>query len=410
MSESNADSARNINNVVVPEISIEIVSEEEMALIDAALAATRCSFTSSTIPSICSPSQFQRNARSLRFITLLSKRRFPDCSTPDIEDSGDLGLSHKRNKVPESFLERFRNGRGLSVTDMTGTEWCEKQMEYTLLFGRKRVNKAMRAGKARHEKLEEEVSRNVKIRVQSGEDAWAIKFINFITKANQLLFEGLTRELPLYGFIEGVWMVGVIDEIQMPVKETHRNPILVDTKTRVSETLPAESQRRNGRLQLMCYKYMWDNLAAGAFPSRQFFDYFSLNPEYVLSEEIRESTADEGYPAKTLEDIVTFYMNTWNMLPSAHNQLLLRYEFQKDQSLIGEDKFYYDENWLKSRIEDCLEFWRGEREASYTPVEDRWKCQFCQFAPVCSGNPKPESTPSSSQADSNTSSSQKETL
>lgn len=53
-----------------------------------------------------------------------------------------------------------------------------------------------------------------------------------------------------------------------------------------------------GRLQLMCYKYMWDNLATGAFPSRQFFDYFSLNPDHVLSEEIRESTADAGYPAK----------------------------------------------------------------------------------------------------------------
>lgn len=42
-------------------------------------------------------------------------------------------------------------------------------------------------------------------------------------------------------------MVGVIDEIQMPVKETARNPILVDTKTRAQYTLPAESQKRNGR-------------------------------------------------------------------------------------------------------------------------------------------------------------------
>ena len=30
------------------------------------------------------------------------------------------------------------------------------------------------------------------------------------------------------GFIEAVWMLGVIDEIQMPMKETDRNPILVD--------------------------------------------------------------------------------------------------------------------------------------------------------------------------------------
>lgn len=49
------------------------------------------------------------------------------------------------------------------------------------------------------------------------------------------------------GFAEGVWMVGVIDEIRIPATETDRNPILVDTKTRVRDTLPAEPQRRNGR-------------------------------------------------------------------------------------------------------------------------------------------------------------------
>ncbi|XP_044482623.1 exonuclease V, chloroplastic isoform X2 [Mangifera indica] len=387
MSESHGPSASNINNIIVPEISVEFVSDEEMAIIDAALAATRCSLTSSKISSICSPSQLQRNARSLRSITLLSKRRFSGCSAPDIEDSGDLGLSKKRNEVPESFLERFRKARSLSVTDITGTEWCEKQMEFTLLYCRKRVSKAMRAGEARHKKLVEEVSTEVKILGRSVEEVWAIKLINFITGANQLLSEGLTRELPLYGFIEGVWMVGVIDEIRMPIKETHGSPILVDTKTRVRETLPSESQRRNRRLQLMCYKCMWDNLAAGGFPPRQFFNYFSLNPDHVLSEEIRKSSTDAGYPAKTLEDIVTFYMNTWNMLQPTHDQLLLRYEFQKDESLVVEEKFSYDQNWLKSQIQNCLEFWKGEREANYTPVEERWKCQFCQFARMCSGNP-----------------------
>lgn len=49
------------------------------------------------------------------------------------------------------------------------------------------------------------------------------------------------------GFIQGAWMVGVIDEIRMPVSEPERIPILVDTKTRVRNTLPAVPQRRNGR-------------------------------------------------------------------------------------------------------------------------------------------------------------------
>jgi exonuclease V len=48
----------------------------------------------------------------------------------------------------------------------------------------------------------------------------------------------------------------------------------------------------------MCYKYMWDNLVADHFSSKQFFDFFTLNPHSVLSEEIRERTADSGFPAK----------------------------------------------------------------------------------------------------------------
>lgn len=87
----------------------------------------------------------------------------------------------------------------------------------------------MRAGQARHLELEAEVhyfifqsssfmildselknccSINLKfsfmqvikkdeVQVQSQEDTWAIKFMNFIYRANQLLSEGLTRELPL---------------------------------------------------------------------------------------------------------------------------------------------------------------------------------------------------------------------
>ncbi|KAM0990957.1 hypothetical protein ACFX2C_009408 [Malus domestica] len=68
--------------------------------------------------------------------------------------------------------------------------------------------------------------------------------------------------------------MGVIDEIRMPVTETNRNPILVDTRTRVKDTLTVEPQRRNGRLQLMCYKYIWDDLVTDKFPSKKIFTFF----------------------------------------------------------------------------------------------------------------------------------------
>ncbi|PSR95170.1 Exonuclease [Actinidia chinensis var. chinensis] len=360
-----------------PKIPIEIVSDEEMALIEAALTASRSSL---------SPTQFQRSPRSVGSITRLSKRRLSTepSSSGDIEDAGgDFRGTQKRNRVIESFLHRFRRKRGLYVTDITSTEWCEKQMEFSLLFGKPEISKAMKAGIARHTVLEEEVVKRVTVRLSTNEDVWALKFMNFMTGVNQLLFEGLTRELPLLGFVEGVWMVGVVDEIRMPLTETENNPTFVDTKTRQQATLPAEPQRRNGRLQLMCYKYLWDNLVADNFPFRLFFDYFSLNPHSVLSEEIVAHACKSGFPAETLDELARYFQNTCCILPPAHEQLLLRYELQEDHSLLGEDQFTYDSDWLKGKIQCSLEFWLGEREAKFAPDKERWKCGFCQYASVC---------------------------
>lgn len=52
------------------------------------------------------------------------------------------------------------------------------------------------------------------------------------------------------------------------------------------------------RFQLMLYKSLWDSLVAGNFPTGRFYDYFSLNPHSTLSEEIRETTADAGFPVQ----------------------------------------------------------------------------------------------------------------
>lgn len=49
------------------------------------------------------------------------------------------------------------------------------------------------------------------------------------------------------GLVEGVWIVGIIDEIQMLEINTTKIPMLIDTKTRVRDTIPAVPQRRNGK-------------------------------------------------------------------------------------------------------------------------------------------------------------------
>lgn len=73
-----------------------------------------------------------------------------------------LRSTQKKIGVRESLLHRFRRKKGLSVTDITGTEWCEKQMEFHLLLGEPEITKAMKAGIVRHAKLEEEVVKKSK--------------------------------------------------------------------------------------------------------------------------------------------------------------------------------------------------------------------------------------------------------
>ena len=106
----------------VPNIPVEIVSDEEMALIEAALAAavtTARSSSSAIHPPSCS-SQNLFNTRSIHSITLLSKRGLPS-SQLDIEDLCKSSSTQKKIKVNESLLQRFRRNKGLAVTDITRT-------------------------------------------------------------------------------------------------------------------------------------------------------------------------------------------------------------------------------------------------------------------------------------------------
>lgn len=60
-----------------------------------------------------------------------------------------------------------------------------------------------------------------------------------------------------------------------------------------------------------------------------------------------------------------------------------RYEWQEDHSLLGEDEFLYEHDWLMDRWVWHSEFWSGNRVASSVPEDEAWKCRYCSFANVC---------------------------
>lgn len=107
-------------------------------------------------------------------------------------------------------------------------EWKNNEPDSgeNFVFGKgTRKSEAMKAGTDRHAQLLQEVLKPVEVRAKSCEDYMALKLVNFINGVNQLLLEGLTRELPIvsFDFTHGIWMVGQVDEIQMPKAKKDHN-------------------------------------------------------------------------------------------------------------------------------------------------------------------------------------------
>ncbi|KAJ9272834.1 hypothetical protein DTO212C5_1095 [Paecilomyces variotii] len=116
----------------------------------------------------------------------------------------------------QSPLDRFRRppNKAFSVTDLVSPAWCELQYWYILTkHGRKRRTAAMKQGSAVHKVLEDEVHTMVPVEITTKEDAWALRIWNVIQGLRTLRDYGITRELEIWGLIDGEIVNGVIDQL-----------------------------------------------------------------------------------------------------------------------------------------------------------------------------------------------------
>ncbi|KAJ6032063.1 hypothetical protein N7540_002795 [Penicillium herquei] len=117
---------------------------------------------------------------------------------------------------PRSPVERFRRPphKAFSVTDLISPAWCELQYWYTLTkHGRKRRTAAMKTGSVVHKSLEDQIYTTVPVEITTKEDAWALRIWNVIQGLRMLRQYGITRELEVWGLIDGELVNGVIDQL-----------------------------------------------------------------------------------------------------------------------------------------------------------------------------------------------------
>ncbi|KAH6917068.1 exonuclease V a 5' deoxyribonuclease-domain-containing protein [Coprinopsis sp. MPI-PUGE-AT-0042] len=239
----------------------------------------------------------------------------------------------KKNDQNPSLMDIFRRKKILSVSDLVGPAWCEVQYDYGLRQKRSRpikdrptsfktskgkeitIKKQVAAqndvrtkqGQAVHKELEREIrAEEVKVNIASEEERWGLRLVNMMACFRIMQLEGFTREMPVFGIVNGETVTGIIDEIRQepctkkrlsPSPERKPSPkrrrgspsnthlldedwlptsshrqdkarqrseqyklFVVDTKTRSVDWLPPEEDTYQSRLQVMLYRRLLSSL------------------------------------------------------------------------------------------------------------------------------------------------------
>ncbi|CAZ83116.1 unnamed protein product [Tuber melanosporum] len=327
-----------------------------------------------------------------------------------------------------SPFARFRYRRKtLSVTDLVSGVWCEQQFEYSLERGSKRSTPAMKKGRKVHKVLEEQIHSTVQVKITTKEDGWGLKLFNVCQGLLSLRHGGLTRELSVFGFLNGYFIQGIIDEISYTHPRTYVAPkapptvasnessdldsdggvllpidltntssppstseheliaYVSDTKTRSTQTIPGGSQLRATVLQLMFYRYLLSGLHAGDVDFTKVLEHFGLDGSKNLSDNLLAQIASLDSEI-SLEELLenNSLWGLWGILQrklresinTIGNTLAISYRSQKYGDIMETKTFDYDEALLTEHLNHTIDWWQGKRPAVGVEIEEAWKCKL----------------------------------
>lgn len=289
----------------------------------------------------------------------------------------------------------------------------------------------MARGTQVHRKLEEEVHEVVTITTaESAEDRWGLKLFNMYTGLRSLVTDGLTREFPVFGFMNGLAVRGIIDEIsynnpavktsgskttstegtykrirrnskedRSPTPESYsippegeRTAYISDLKTRSSRTLPTESQARATTLQLMSYHRLLSSMVSGDCDFSALLAHYSLSGNTPFSDSFLTELSSLATPssASAISENPTL-LGMWNLVRTQMlfsinglgEEMGVSYRDQVDGSVFAHQTLEYEEEKLERHLGDVLDWWNGRRETRGVEIEEAWKCARCEFADRC---------------------------
>lgn len=178
----------------------------------------------------------------------------------------------------------------------------------------------MKGGSNLHQKLEDEIYTTVTIEITKKEDAFGLKLWNVIQGLRTLRDTGMTRELEVWGLVDGHVVNGVIDNLsyenpdpqfeeevrssqgsqEPPMtdpkdqkittffhsssKPPQRQIYITDVKTRASKHIPSGAALRPTKIQLFLYHRFLSDMAAGRLDFLRVLSRYGLAPDEPFSD------------------------------------------------------------------------------------------------------------------------------
>ncbi|KAK5624841.1 hypothetical protein RRF57_000557 [Xylaria bambusicola] len=314
-------------------------------------------------------------------------------------------------------LQRFRTApkRPFTVSDFAAGAWCELQHWYTLTRlpgGKKTVTVAMKGGSRVHQTLEDEIHSAVQISIASKEEAFALRLWNIIQGLRTLRDTGITREIEVWGTIEGEILNGVIDQLSHkspnasfekelnspasshPIQQSsivdymgsgRKTVYLTDVKTRGSDRLPTGKAVRPAKVQLYLYHRLLSDMAADKLDYSVILERYGLNGEarfsdgfmaqigslhdevfYDAESEVGETPIERFSPDliayRSISQIIPLLKaeleETFPLGPASISNLLsVEYRHRSDGRLLGNNAFAIDEEGTDDYMKWSLQWW-----------------------------------------------------
>jgi exonuclease V len=283
-----------------------------------------------------------------------------------------------------TLLEKYGLSH-LNVTHVSQQFWCERQVELSLACPREDTEGTI-AGKEIHRDFLLELVREATVETETREDAVFVLMLNLRNGLEQLIADGMTRELYVFGRACGFPIAGIIDELSLKDGRV----VLLDHKTRLRPTLPPPPSVKPTEVQVMLYRMLLEDLREGRYTYEDFAADAGLEGLGDISQGLKDQLEVAGivFEYTSVERLARDVFEAFRLLPPLSDFLIVRYIHQATGDHIGDKAILYDTKFLAHKLSHAGKFWEGQRKAARAGFREKWKCNYCEYKEeLCMASP-----------------------